>query len=217
MTSPVPDLDAILFDLDGTLIDTKGLILRSFRHATRTVLDRVIPDDVLMDMVGIPLRDQMEKLSPEHADELTATYREHNHRLHDELIRGFAGVAETLEQLAAAGLRLGVVTSKRNALAQRGLDCFDLGGYFELLIGSDDTSRHKPLPDPLLLAASRLSVEPARCAYVGDSPYDMQAARAAGMLAVAALWGMFERQRLLAAGAQLEATTFTELPALLSG
>jgi len=207
---------AILFDLDGTVLDTRELILVSFRHATRTVLGRELPEAEMLDMIGIPLQYQMEKLSPEHADELVAVYREHNAAHHDEMVRVFPGMRETLEALRAQGIPLAIVTSKRNALAARGLACFDLLGFFDLLIGSDDTDKHKPLPDPLLLAATRLGAEPERCVYVGDSPYDMQAACAAGMTAVAALWGMFARERLISAGAQHEAAAITELPALVA-
>jgi pyrophosphatase PpaX len=210
------NFSAILFDLDGTLIDTGELILTSFRYATRKVLERVIPDDELMDLVGIPLAKQMEMIDAEHAEELTAVYREHNARVHDELIHEFVGTREALEELKAGGIPLVVVTSKRNELAERGLNCFGLLGFFDFLIGSDDTELHKPNPEPLLLAAERLGVPIAECVYLGDSPYDMQAARAAGALAVAATWGVFSRERLLEAGAEWEIAALGELPGLLS-
>jgi pyrophosphatase PpaX len=107
------------------------------------------------------------------------------------------------------------VTSKRNELALRGLERFGLLEYFELVVGSDDTVRHKPEPDPLLLAADRLDVSIEDCVYVGDSPYDMRAARAANAVALGALWGMFSREELEEAGAQYEAATIGELPSAL--
>jgi pyrophosphatase PpaX len=118
-----------------------------------------------------------------------------------------------LDRLRGAGLRLAVVTSKRHALAWRGLEVFDLTHYFEFLVGADDCETHKPDPAPLLLAAGRMGLESRQCAYLGDSPYDMQAARAAGMLALGALWGMFSGERLLEAGAQSLLTSPSELDA----
>ena len=205
---------ALLFDLDGTLVDTEELILTSFRYATSSVLGSSPPDEVMRNMIGIPLRYQMRKINEEHAEEMLLAYREHNSRIHDELIKEFPGTAATLAKLAAAGYRLAVVTSKMSESAQRDLRVFGLEGFFEFVQGSDKTDQHKPNPEPLLFAAETLGLSPEQCAYIGDSPYDMQAARAAGMLAVAALWGMFSRESLLEAGAQHELTRIEELPEL---
>ena len=208
-------IEAVLFDLDGTLLDTEAMILASFRFATHKVLGYSPPDKQLTDMVGIPLDYQMRIISPENADELVTVYREHNKLVHDELIRYFPGTREVLENLRSSGMRMAVVTSKRSEMATRGLRHFNLHGYFELLLGSNDTSKHKPDPEPLLMAADRLDVPVAQTLYLGDSPYDMEAARAAGSLAVAALWGMFSRERLLAADAQRELSSIGELPELI--
>jgi pyrophosphatase PpaX len=205
----------LLFDLDGTLVDTKELILVSYREATRKVLGQSLPDDDILPLIGMPLADQMRILAPEHVDELTAVYRKHNKRVHDEFIRPFEGIREVLAMLRAGGRQLAVVTSKRKKPALRGLAAFDLAGYFDLVIGSDDTERHKPDPEPLLVAAARLGVPIEDCAYIGDSPYDMRAARAANATAIAALWGMFDRASLQEAGAQHEAYYVTFLPRLL--
>lgn len=205
----------MLFDLDGTLVDTRELILSSFRYATREVLGKQLPDEDILPYIGIPLIYQMQTIALDHADELMKVYRAHNAQVHDELIRYFEGTQEALEALREEGRRLAVVTSKRNGPALRGLERFGLEGYFEFIIGSDDTARHKPDPEPLLLAAQRLGVPAERCCYVGDSPYDMQAARAAGTFAVGALWGMFSREQLLEAGAQCGASTISDLPNLL--
>jgi pyrophosphatase PpaX len=206
-----------LFDLDGTLLDTRELILSSFRHATREVLGEQLPDERILPFIGIPLIYQMRTIAGEHAEQLIEVYREHNAQVHDELIRSFKGTREALDALLTEGRRLAVVTSKRNGPAQRGLACFSLEDCFELVIGSDDTAKHKPDPEPLLLAAERLGVAADSCVSVGDSPFDMQAARAAGITAVAALWGMFSRDELIAAGVQYEATDFSDLVTVLRG
>lgn len=209
------DRKVILFDLDGTLLDTLDMILTSFRHATSTVLGKATEDMTARALIGMPLLEQMKIIDAEHAKELVAVYRANNLVIHDDLIRYFEGTREALEELKSQGRRLAVVTSKRNALAERGLNCFGLRSYFELLIGSDDTTRHKPHPDPLLHAANCLGVSIDECIYVGDSPYDMRAARSAGAVAVAALWGMFSRECLQEAGAQYEVESIGELPSLL--
>jgi len=204
-------LKALFFDLDGTLLDTEGLILTCMRHATSTVLGYVPPDDLLRDMIGIPLIKQMRRLDEERAEELVRVYRAHNESVHDDLIKGFPHMESTLVALKNAGYRLAVVTSKMTLQAIRGLRFFGLDGHFEFVQGSDATERHKPEPDPLLFAAKTMELAPEQCAYIGDSPYDMQSARAANMLAVAALWGMFPRERLIQAGAQKEAAHIEDL------
>jgi pyrophosphatase PpaX len=208
---------AVLFDLDGTLIDTKELILSSFRYATREVLGKQVSDEKVLPLIGIPLIYQMRAISAERADELMKVYREHNARVHDELVRYFEGTREMLETLISSDKRLAVVTSKRREPAMRGLGRFDLIQYFEFLIGSDDTTKHKPEPEPLLLAVERLGLEVDDCVYVGDSPFDMQAARAAGTAALAALWGIFPQEALEGAGAQYEAAAPCDLPAVVLG
>lgn len=216
-SDPLACVEVVLFDLDGTLIDTLDLIRESMRHTTATVLGEALPDDVLMHNVGVPLAVQMREFSQEHADELLAVYREHNDRVHDVLVKEYPGVEGALEGLCAAGLRLGVVTSKLHRVAQRGLDRFSLGRFFEVLVGSDDVAVHKPDPFPLLHAARAMGVEPTACAYVGDSPHDMAAARAAGMAAMGATWGVSSRERLIEAGAQYEVHSMAEAAAALSG
>jgi len=206
--------EALLFDLDGTLIDTEELILSSFRYTLTSVLGQAPPDDVLRDKIGIPLRNQMQAFDADRVEELLTVYRKHNVENHDALVKEFPGVAEVLLKLNEAGYRLAVVTSKMSDMAQKSLRFFGLEDYFEFVQGSDKTERHKPNPDPLLFAAETMGLAPEQCAYIGDSPYDMCSARAAGMLAVAALWGMFTRERLLEAGAQREATTIDDLPKL---
>ncbi|NTW29193.1 MAG: HAD-IA family hydrolase [Coriobacteriia bacterium] len=172
------------------------LILASARYATAVVLGEALPDHMLKHNVGIPLGQQMEEYAPGRSEELAAIYREHNATVHDELIREFPGTEDALEALRAAGYRLGVVTSKSVPGAWRGIDHFALGHFFETVVGFEDTSTHKPGAEPVLLAAMRLGVDPRCCVYVGDSPHDMSAGKAAGMLTVAALWGPFPERVL---------------------
>lgn len=187
----------VLFDLDGTVVDSGAIILASMRHATLEVLGREYSDEELMRTVGGPgLEAQMAAIDPDRTTELVDVYRAHNIPLHDEL-EACAGMGEVLERLRDEGRRLGIVTAKRRDTAELAFTVVPLGHLFETIVGGDETERHKPDPEPLLLGAERLGADPAETAYVGDSPFDMRAAKAAGMFAVAVTWGgIHDRSRL---------------------
>jgi pyrophosphatase PpaX len=191
-------LDAVLFDLDGTLLDTIPHILASFRHATTAVLGAPLSDDVLLRHVGVPLAKQMRMLVDDEdtAERLLVAYQEFNRTTHDEMARLYPGTRETLLDLGVCGPPLAVVTSKGSAMAFRGLELFDLLPFFSAVVTADDTPLHKPDPHPVLHAAHALDAQPARCLYVGDSPHDIEAGRAAGALTAAAAWGVSTRERL---------------------
>jgi pyrophosphatase PpaX len=180
----------VLFDLDGTLIDSGPMIVASMKHAAKSVLGREIDEKVLAAAVGGPgLAAQMKALAPDRVDDLVAAYREHNEPLHEEL-EAFWEVVEVLPRLRTQGRRLGIVTAKRHETVRLAFDRLpELEQNFDVVIGSDDTERHKPSPDPLLAAVDRLDARPQDAAYVGDSPFDIRAAKAAGMYAVAVAWG----------------------------
>ena len=194
-------LGAALFDFDGTLVDTTDLIYQSMRHATGEVLGREISRDVLMANVGQPLPRQMELLSAEHAEALLDSYRLHNEENHDALIREFPGVEESLARLRAAGVRVGVVTSKRRFSVDMALKKFPgLGDVVDQWVTMEDTTEHKPRPEPLLKGLEMLGNVPReQAAYVGDSPFDVTAAKAAGVESVAVSWGAFSEDALRAA------------------
>ena len=187
----------VLFDLDGTVVDSGGIILASMRHATREVLGRDFGDAELMQAVGGPgLEAQMAVFAPGQVDELVRVYRDHNEPLHEEL-EACAGMEDVLLRLREEGRRLGVVTAKRRSTVELAFARVPLAHLFETVVGGDETERHKPDPEPLLLAAERMNASPAETAYVGDSPFDIRAAKAAGMHAIAVTWGrIHDRERL---------------------
>lgn len=197
---PHPGFDPVVFDLDGTVVDTVELIVESFRYATSTVLGEVLPDEFILAGVGRPLRTQMERLSAEHAQELYDVYREYNHRRHDELIRGYDGIEEVLDALKAAGRRTGIVTSKSRDTTGMAFRAVGLEERFDVVVTATDTTEHKPSPAPLQLCLQRLEATAEGSIYIGDSPFDIQAGAAAGMTTAAVAWGVFGRDALLAAG-----------------
>ncbi len=199
--APLP-LDAVLLDFDGTIVDTTELIHQSMRCATSEVLGRQLDRETLMANVGQPLPRQMELLDPERAEELLQSYRLHNEELHGAWIREFPNVNASLSRLRDAGLALAVVTSKRRLSVEMALDSFpDLKNAVNVFVTMEDTTEHKPLPAPLLKGLELLGgISPERAAYVGDAPFDITAARSAGVTSIAVSWGAFPEAALRAAG-----------------
>lgn len=216
-TFPDDGVSAVLFDLDGTLADTHDLILATFHYAVRTVLGRDFPDGVLMQKVGQPLAVQMWDFTDDETvhEELCRVYREHNAAIHSDYIRRFPGTRDALSRFVDAGVPLGVVTSKRRGPALRALESCGIEDLFLAVVGSDDWPEHKPAPGPVLHGCDLLGVAPAVCAYVGDSPFDIQAGNAAGCPTVAALWGMFSENDLVAAHPTARCASITAVADLL--
>jgi pyrophosphatase PpaX len=187
----------VLFDLDGTVIDSGAIILASMRHAAKEVLGAEPPDEELMAAVGGPgLEAQMHALAPDHVEELVSVYRAHNEPLHEGLAC-CAGIDDLLVRLKDEGRRLGIVTAKRRKTVALAFDQIPLEHLFETVVGGDETARHKPDPEPLLLALERLGADPEDTVYVGDAPFDIKAAKAAGVFSIAVTWGgIHSRERL---------------------
>ena len=195
-------IEAVLLDFDGTIVDTTELIYQSMRYATRKVLGREMSREVLMANVGQPLPRQMELLDHEKAQDLLRTYSLFNEEHHDALIKEFPGVEASLARLHDVGLGLAVVTSKRHPSVLTTLDSFPgLRDVVDVFVTMEDTAEHKPHPAPLLKGLELLgNVPPEKAAYVGDAPFDVAAAHAAGMISVAVSWGAFTEEALHAAG-----------------
>jgi pyrophosphatase PpaX len=190
----------VFFDLDGTLADTVELILMSYRHTMRTHLGAAPPDARWLATLGTPLRDQLLEFARdgEEAAAMTATYTEYQRRIHDDMVRPFPGAGEVLVRLRERGARIAVVTSKRAEVARRTLEVCGLWADVELVVSAEDVRRGKPDPEAVHLALGRLGLvaEPAEVLFVGDSPFDLRAGRAAGIRTAAAPWGAFERSAL---------------------
>jgi pyrophosphatase PpaX len=190
---------AVLFDLDGTLADTVDLILRSFRHTMQSHTGRVPPDSRWLETIGRPLRDSLRLFadSPEEVAAMTHTYVTYQRSIHDDLVRPYPEIPETLARLAGEGVPLAVVTSKRREMALRTLDRCGLAEFFREVVCADEVERGKPDPEPVESALSRLGVPPGRdILFVGDSVFDLRAGRGAGVSTGAALWGPIHRSVL---------------------
>ena len=192
-------LSAALFDFDGTLVDTTEMIYQSMRHATTSVLGR---DDFtreqLLANVGQPLPRQMQLMDAEKTELLLEAYRAHHEENHDALIAEFPGIAEALQRLRTAGVKVAVVTSKRRSSVEMALEALpSLDLVVDRFVTLEDTTEHKPHPEPLLKGLELVGNVPKdQAVYVGDSPFDVQAAKAAGLRSVAVSWGAFSEDTL---------------------
>ena len=196
---PEPVWDAVFFDLDGTLADTVPLILACYRHTMETVRGRALPDRLWLDQVGRPLRDSFREFTddPDEARLLQETYVAHQRSIHDAMVRPLPGAVEVVAELAALGIPLGVVTSKRREMALRTLAVCGLDGAFGVVVTADDVAKGKPDPEPVRRALQAFPAARAAAAvFVGDSPYDVAAGRAAGVRTVAVTTGPFDAIRL---------------------
>jgi len=207
---------AILFDLDGTLIDTIELILSSARHAFEEW--RVRPtDDEWVRGIGTPLVQQLRAYT-DNDDEvalLLERYRRYQHEHHDRLTRCYDDVPDVVATLARRGHQLAVVTSKASPIAHQSLEFVGLDQFFPVVVGFEDTTRHKPDPDPVRVALSRLGVSPEQAVFVGDSPHDIHAGNAADVMTIAALWGPFDRETLADARPDHFIGCMADLPGVL--
>jgi pyrophosphatase PpaX len=209
---------AILFDLDGTLIDSTKLIVDSYHHTMQVHRGRAFPDSDWIAGLGTPLRVQFRRFTSDEDEvqRMIATYREWNLAHHDTMVRGFPGAVETVRDLKARGAKLAIVTSKNRHGVERGLALCSFDGLFDVIVTSDDLEASKPDPAPVRTALAALGVGPATALLVGDSPHDIAAGRDAGTKTAACLWGPFERDRLAAEHPDYYLHSFQELARLAS-
>ncbi len=190
--------DTVLFDLDGTLIDSIELIIDSYLHTFRTHGATEPTRHEILAGIGTPLRTIFAPFTsgPAMMDAWVATYREYNLGHHDTRVRAYPGAVEMVTRIRASGLRTGLVTSKNNHGARRGLALVGLEDAMEVIVGADDVVHPKPHAEPVVKALSLLGMPPSSCLFVGDSHHDIHCGRAAGVTTVGITWGPFDRAHL---------------------
>jgi pyrophosphatase PpaX len=195
-------IKTMLFDLDGTIIDTNELIIRSFIEALQGVTPEGFGREHIIPSMGQPLTDQMKLFSGlEDVTHLVAAYREVNLRLHDEYVKAFDYVNEVIEKLHGQGIQIGVVTTKMRLTTERGLKYTGLFDYIDAIVTIDDVVNPKPHAEPVSKAIKLLGADPSSTIMVGDSIVDIQSAIAAGAIAVGVAWSLKGEQILKEAGA----------------
>ncbi|MGH7524681.1 MAG: HAD-IA family hydrolase [Gemmatimonadales bacterium] len=207
----------VLFDLDGTLIDSVELIVDSYHHAYRVHGLPAMSRDEILAGLGTPLRTVFGALTDDAAaiDAWIATYREFNLSHHDARIRAYPGTVAMVRSLRAAGLRLGLVTSKNRVGAARGLKLVGLADEIEIIVGADDVTHPKPHPEPVERALELLAMPASTCLFVGDSHHDIRCGRSAGVRTAGVTWGPFDRAHLEAAGPDFYCDSPNDLLALV--
>ena len=217
MASPTPRPAAVLFDLDGTLIDSIDLILKSAQYAFAKCALPVPTVQEWLTGVGRPLPTMFKQFAPaeHHVPALVAAYREFQVANHDTLLRGYDGVPEMLATLAARGHPMAIVTSKTTTLAARGLERMGIDKFFATVIGMDSSTRHKPDPEPVLIALERLGYGPSEAWFVGDSVHDMESGNAAGVATIGALWGPFDADDLAPSKPRYLAKQAEDIPGIV--
>lgn len=213
--SAEPRWSAVVFDLDGTLVDTVPLIVASYQHTFRTHLGREEDEALIRSWIGQPLIRSFREVDPAQAEAMCETYLRWNHDRAESMIRSFDGASDLLRDLEAAGVRVGVATSKPRVEAGRAIAFTGLDGLVDLTVALEDTETHKPDPTPIALACHRIGAEPGHSAYVGDAAVDVLAGRAAGADTVAVAWGAGTPEALTAVDPTVEVATFGELRATL--
>ncbi|WP_159888368.1 pyrophosphatase PpaX [Paenibacillus puerhi] len=181
----------VLFDLDGTILDTNELIIQSFIHTFTGVTPEPVTREHIIPNMGRPLLEQMMYFSGrDQVEDLVLKYRAYNIGRHDELVTVFPHVPETLARLKAAGIKLGVVTSKIRLTTEMGLKLTGIYDYFDVIVTVDEVERPKPDPEGIIKALQLIGEDTAGAMMVGDSHYDLEAARGAGIPSVGVSWSL---------------------------
>lgn len=181
-------IKALLFDFDGTLLNTNDLIIQTFMHVLNERFPgQYSPKDCLK-FLGPSLKQTMSDIAPGEEDAMIAKYRKYNELHHDALVTQYPDVVPTLEQLKAMGLKLAIVSTKRNGMIDRGLSVLGANHLFDVRIGTDDVKNVKPDPEPVLLALERLGVNKEEAIMIGDNSHDIEAGHNAGIRAAGVAW-----------------------------
>ena len=207
---------AVLFDLDGTLVDTLSLILDSF-HESLGQLGLSAEDEEIMATIGLPLKEVCVDFAGNRGEEMFKCYVDYQDAIHDSRVKEYAGTTALFEYLQEKGIRTGIVTSKRRGMAERGLAVTGLDKYVEVIVAFEDTTDHKPEPEPVQVALSALSILPEKAFFVGDSPYDIRCGKNAGVYTAGVTWGVTAEKALAEEEPNVIVHNWQELKCFLEG
>jgi pyrophosphatase PpaX len=184
------EIDTILFDLDGTLVDTNDLIITSFSHTLEHYFPGQYTREKIIEFIGPPLIDTFKSIDENRTEELINHYRDHNLKHHDRLIKEYETVYETVERLDKEGYKLAVVTTKMRHTTTMGLAITGLDRFFDTVITINDVDKVKPDPEPLMKAMAALGSNPEQTIMVGDSQYDILGGKNAGTKTAGVCWSI---------------------------
>ncbi|TRM13121.1 pyrophosphatase PpaX [Lentibacillus cibarius] len=191
------NIHTVLFDLDGTLIDTNELIIESFIHTFQRYGKKIAREEAI-EFIGPPLKDTFLQYNPVQAESMMETYREHNKKHHDDYVTAFPNVLKTIDRLYQKNIQLGIVTTKLRGTVGMGLRVTQLDSYFKTVITLDDVACAKPHPEPVIRAMNELGASPESTLMVGDNSHDIEAGKNAAVKTAAVSWSLKDREKLLA-------------------
>lgn len=183
-------MKALLFDFDGTLLNTNTLIIETFRHVFETHAPGQYTDEHYLSFIGPSLLETFTAHMPGRAEEMVAHYREWNAIHHDELVEEYPFVTETLRELHERGMRLAIVTTKQRATLERGLALMGIRELFEVVVTLDDVTHVKPHPEPIEKALALLNVAKEDVIMIGDNSHDIHAGQNAGVKTAGVAWSI---------------------------
>lgn len=182
-------INTVLFDFDGTLVNTNDVIIASWQHTYKYYRGQEEDIDKITSCFGEPLLITMARefpgVPPEESAEVYRTFQQQNAHL---LVKIFPGIVDLLKALREAGYRMGIVTSRTRESALRYMDMFGITEYFEAMVTCDDTTVHKPNPEPILLGLEKMGITKDEAIMIGDSPFDIKCANNAGVKSVMVEW-----------------------------
>ncbi|MCL6570267.1 MAG: pyrophosphatase PpaX [Bacillus sp. (in: Bacteria)] len=187
-------ITTVLFDLDGTLIDTNELIITTYLHTFEKYYPSKYKREDVLPFLGPTLQDAFGSINPDQVEEMVLEYRTYNFANHDELVKEFTGVLETVRTLKEQGYKLGVVTTKRLDMTLKGLHLMNLAEFFEVIVASDHVKNVKPDPEPIFNALKQLGSTPAETIMVGDNFHDILAGKNAGTTTAGVAWSIKGRE-----------------------
>ncbi|WP_040204159.1 pyrophosphatase PpaX [Neobacillus jeddahensis] len=184
------NITTVLFDLDGTLIDTNELIISTYLHTLEKYFPSKYQREDVLPFLGPTLHDVFGNMNPDQIEEMVTDYRAYNIANHDELVKEFVGVSETVQTLKELGYKLGIVTTKRLDVTMKGLRLMKLDRFFEVIVAYDHVKKVKPDPEPIFLALEQLASTPAEAIMVGDNFHDILAGKNAGTKTAGVAWSI---------------------------
>ncbi|MDW0115281.1 pyrophosphatase PpaX [Sporosarcina saromensis] len=184
------NITTLLFDFDGTLLDTNELIIQSFEQVLNSRYPGQYTREDILPFMGPTLKESFDTVDADLSDVLIQEYRTWNLANHDQLVKEFDGVSETLQRLKENGMKMAIVSTKRNNMVMRGLQLMGLEDFFDTVIGLDDVQRPKPDPEPLLLALERLGSKPEEALMIGDNTHDIGGGKNAGVRTAGVAWSL---------------------------
>jgi pyrophosphatase PpaX len=190
------NINTILFDLDGTLIDTNELIISTYLHTLEKYFPGKYGREDVLPFLGPTLHEVFGEMDPDRVEEMVLEYRTYNLANHDALVKEFVGVMETIETLKKKGYKLAIVTTKREDVAFKGLRLMKLDSYFDVMIAYDHVKKVKPDPEPIYLALEKLGSKPEEALMVGDNFHDVLAGKNAGTKTAGVAWSIKGREYL---------------------